>query len=106
MRFLGMFNAHLFPAHCSPRIFLVFLCVAAPYCAAKHGVAGFTKSTALEVATKGITVNAICPGYVWTELIENQLEASAKSRGMTPEQLIKDVLLRPQPIGRFVTVRS
>ena len=57
------------------------------------------------MATKGITVNAICPGYVWTELIENQLEASAKSRGMSPEQLISDVLLRPQPIGRFVTVR-
>jgi hypothetical protein len=47
--------------------------VQAPYCAAKHGVAGFTKSTALEVATKGITVNCICPGYVWTELIERQV---------------------------------
>eukprot|EP00892_Ulva_mutabilis_P009411 jgi/Ulvmu1/6842/UM031_0047.1 len=76
----------------------------APYCAAKHGVAGLTKSVALEVATKGITCNAICPGYVWTELIEKQLASSAKSRGITEEQLINDVLLRPQPIGRFVSV--
>jgi NAD(P)-dependent dehydrogenase (short-subunit alcohol dehydrogenase family) len=58
------------------------------------------------VATRGVTVNAICPGYVWTELIEKQLESSAASRVITPEQLISEVLLRPQPLGRFVTVRS
>jgi 3-hydroxybutyrate dehydrogenase len=49
-------------------------------------------------------VNCICPGYVWTELIERQLASSAASRGMTEDQLISEVLLRPQPIGRFVNV--
>lgn len=76
----------------------------APYVAAKHGIAGFTKSVALEVAKQNITVNAICPGYVLTELVEKQLQASAQTRGMTVEQVINDVLLKPQPIGRFVKV--
>lgn len=72
------------------------------YNAAKHGVAGFTKTLALEVATKGITVNAVCPGYVMTELIEKQLENQAKTRGIPKERVISDVLLADQPIKRFV----
>lgn len=78
----------------------------APYVAAKHGVAGLTKATALEVAKQGVTVNAICPGYVLTELVEKQLHDSARTRGMTPEQVMSEVLLRPQPIGRFVKVEE
>lgn len=72
------------------------------YNAAKHGVAGFTKTLALEVATKGITVNAVCPGYVLTELIEKQLDNQAKTRGIPKERVITDVLLVDQPIKRFV----
>lgn len=72
------------------------------YNAAKHGVAGFTKTLALEVATKGITVNAVCPGYVMTELIQKQLENQAKTRGIPKERVISDVLLADQPIKRFV----
>jgi 3-hydroxybutyrate dehydrogenase len=70
--------------------------------AAKHGVAGFTKTLALEVATKGITVNAVCPGYVMTELIERQLDSQSKTRGIPREKVITDVLLVDQPIKRFV----
>jgi 3-hydroxybutyrate dehydrogenase len=78
----------------------------APYVAAKHGVAGFTKSVALEVAKAGITVNAVCPGYVLTELVERQLNDTARARGITVEEVMSDVLLRPQPIGRFVRVEE
>ncbi|KAL4859649.1 D-beta-hydroxybutyrate dehydrogenase [Chlorella vulgaris] len=72
------------------------------YNAAKHGVAGLTKTVALEVATKGVTVNAVCPGYVMTELIEKQLASQAKTRGIPKEKVISDVLLVDQPIKRFV----
>ena len=72
------------------------------YNAAKHGVAGFTKTLALEVATRGVTVNAVCPGYAWTELIEKQLEDQAKTRGISKEEVIDTVLLADQPIKRFV----
>lgn len=72
------------------------------YNAAKHGVAGFTKTLALEVATKNITVNCVCPGYVLTELIEKQLENQSKTRGIPKERVISDVLLVDQPIKRFV----
>ncbi|MEP9367642.1 3-hydroxybutyrate dehydrogenase [Xanthobacter sp. VNH20] len=76
------------------------------YVAAKHGIAGLTKVTALETATFGITCNAICPGYVWTPLVEKQIPDTAKARGMTEEQVKKDVLLAAQPTKEFVTVEE
>ena len=76
------------------------------YIAAKHGIAGFTKSVALEVATTGITVNAISPGYVWTSLIEGQIPDTMKARNMTREQVINDVLLEKQPSKQFVTLEQ
>src|SRR5262249_31211868 len=63
------------------------------YVAAKHGIAGLTKTVALEVAEQGITVNAICPGYVLTPLVEKQIPDTAKARGLTEEQVVRDVLL-------------
>ncbi len=76
------------------------------YVAAKHGIMGFTKTIALEVAEKGITVNAICPGYVLTPLVEKQIPDTAKARGMTEEQVKRDVLLAAQPTKQFVTVEQ
>ena len=76
------------------------------YVAAKHGVAGLTKTVALEVAQQGITVNAICPGYVRTPLVEKQIPDTAKARGITEEQVVKDVLLAAQPTKQFVTVEQ
>jgi 3-hydroxybutyrate dehydrogenase len=76
------------------------------YVAAKHGVAGLTKAVALEVAEQGITVNAICPGYVLTPLVQNQIPDTAKARGITEEQVVKDVLLAAQPTKQFVTVEQ
>ncbi len=74
------------------------------YVAAKHGIAGLTKTVALEVATQGITMNAICPGYVWTPLVEKQIPDTAKARGLTEAQVISDVLLHAQPTKQFVQV--
>lgn len=74
------------------------------YVAAKHGIAGITKTVALEAATDGVTVNAICPGYVWTPLVEKQIPDTAKARGMTEEQVKRDVILAAQPTKEFVTV--
>jgi 3-hydroxybutyrate dehydrogenase len=74
------------------------------YVAAKHGVAGLTKTVALEVATYGITMNAICPGYVWTPLVEKQIPDTARARGLTERQVIDDVLLHAQPTKQFVKV--
>ncbi len=73
------------------------------YVAAKHGVAGFTKTVALEAARDGVTVNCISPGYVWTPLVENQIPDTMKARSMTREQVMNDVLLAAQPTKRFVT---
>lgn len=73
------------------------------YVMAKHGIVGLTKTVALEVATFGITVNAISPGYVWTPLVEHQIPDTMKSRGLTREQVINDVLLDAQPTKEFVT---
>ncbi|MTI43277.1 3-hydroxybutyrate dehydrogenase [Roseibium hamelinense] len=74
------------------------------YVTAKHGIAGFTKTAALEVAQQGITVNAVCPGYVWTPLVEKQIPDTAKARGITEEQVKTDVMLAGQPTKEFVTV--
>jgi 3-hydroxybutyrate dehydrogenase len=74
------------------------------YVAAKHGVLGFTKSLALEVAEMGITANSICPGYVLTPLVEKQIDDQAKVHGIPRENVIRDVLLAPQPNKRFVAV--
>ena len=76
----------------------------AAYVAAKHGIAGLTKTVALEVAAQGITMNAVCPGYVWTPLVEKQIPDTAKARGLTEAQVISDVLLHAQPTKAFVQV--
>jgi 3-hydroxybutyrate dehydrogenase len=76
------------------------------YVTAKHGLAGLTKTVALEVADAGITVNCISPGYVWTPLVENQIPDTMKARKMTREQVINDVLLAGQPTKKFVTVEQ
>jgi len=73
------------------------------YVAAKHGIAGLTKTVALEAARDGVTVNCISPGYVWTQLVENQIPDTMKARGLTREQVMNDVLLAAQPTKRFVT---
>jgi 3-hydroxybutyrate dehydrogenase len=74
------------------------------YVTAKHGLAGLTKTVALEVATFGITANCISPGYVWTALVEKQIPDTMKARGLTAEQVKRDVLLAAQPTKEFVTV--
>ena len=74
------------------------------YVAAKHGVAGFTKTVALEAAKDNVTVNCISPGYVWTQLVEDQIPDTMKARGLTREQVMNDVLLAAQPTKRFVSV--
>jgi 3-hydroxybutyrate dehydrogenase len=74
------------------------------YVSAKHGIAGLTKTVALELATFKITCNCISPGYVWTPLVEHQIPDTMKARNMTKEQVIKDVLLEAQPTKEFVTV--
>lgn len=76
------------------------------YVAAKHGIAGLTKTVALEVAEHGITVNAICPGYVLTPLVEKQIPETARARMLTEEQVIHDVLLHAQPTRKFVTTED
>ena len=85
---------------------LVGLPAMSAYAAAKHGVAGLTKTVALEVAEQGITVNAICPGFVRTPLVEQQIPATAKARGITEEQAVRDVLLAAQPTKRFVAIEE
>jgi 3-hydroxybutyrate dehydrogenase len=72
--------------------------------AAKHGLAGLTKTVALELATFGVTANCISPGYVWTPLVERQVPDTMKARSMTREQVISDVMLAAQPTKQFVTV--
>jgi 3-hydroxybutyrate dehydrogenase len=76
------------------------------YVAAKHGILGLTKVTALETAEAGITCNAICPGYVWTPLVEKQITEQAKAHGIPREKVITDVLLKAQPNKRFATVEE
>jgi 3-hydroxybutyrate dehydrogenase len=74
------------------------------YVAAKHGLVGLTKVVALEAAEAGVTCNAICPGYVLTPLVERQIPEQARARGLTEEQVVRDVLLHAQSTKRFVTV--
>ncbi|WP_460450767.1 3-hydroxybutyrate dehydrogenase [Alsobacter sp. SYSU BS001988] len=78
----------------------------AAYVTAKHGLAGLTKTAALELATFGVTANCISPGYVWTPLVEKQIPETMQARGMTREQVIHDVLLQAQPTKQFVTVEQ
>jgi 3-hydroxybutyrate dehydrogenase len=76
------------------------------YVAAKHGLLGLTRTVALEGAQFGVTANAICPGYVKTPLVEKQIPDTAKARGMTEEQVVRDVILAAQPTKKFVTVEQ
>ena len=78
----------------------------AAYVAAKHGILGLTRTVALELAECGVTVNAICPGYVLTPLVERQIPDTARARGITEEEVKRDVLLAAQPTKRFVTVEQ
>ncbi len=78
----------------------------AAYVSAKHGIAGLTKTVALETVENNITVNAICPGYVWTPLVEKQIPDTMKARNMTEEQVKEDVLLEAQPTKEFVTIEQ
>ena len=76
------------------------------YVTAKHGISGFTKTVALEAAEDGVTVNAICPGYVLTPLVEKQIPETAAARGLTEEEVKRDVLLAAQWTKKFVTVEQ
>ncbi|CCF00526.1 3-hydroxybutyrate dehydrogenase [Sinorhizobium fredii] len=76
------------------------------YVAAKHGLVGLTKVLALEGAEFGVTANAICPGYVWTPLVEQQIDGQAKSHGIARDAVIRDVFLKNQPTKRFATVEE
>jgi 3-hydroxybutyrate dehydrogenase len=78
----------------------------AAYVAAKHGIVGLTKVTALETAEDGITCNAICPGYVYTPLVEAQIEGQARAHGIPRESIIRDVLLAQQPNKHFASVEQ
>ncbi|RWO97569.1 3-hydroxybutyrate dehydrogenase [Mesorhizobium sp.] len=76
------------------------------YVAAKHGMVGLTKVVALEGAEYGVTSNAICPGYVWTPLVEKQIEDQAKSHNIARDAVIRDIFLKNQPTRRFATVEE
>lgn len=78
----------------------------AAYVAAKHGVAGLTKTVALEVAEKGVTVNAIAPGYVETPLVTGQIADTAMARGITEEEVVRDVMLLAQPTRKLITIEQ
>jgi 3-hydroxybutyrate dehydrogenase len=76
------------------------------YVAAKHGIIGFTKTLALEVAEKGITANSICPGFVLTPLVQKQIDDLAKANNISPEQAAKEMILAPQPTKEFVKIEE
>ncbi|MDL2406805.1 3-hydroxybutyrate dehydrogenase [Rhizobium calliandrae] len=76
------------------------------YVAAKHGIVGFTKTIALEGAEFGVTSNAICPGYVWTPLVEHQIDDQAKSHNIARDAVIREVFLKDQPTKRFAAVEE
>lgn len=72
------------------------------YVATKHAVVGLTRTVALEAAEKGVTVNAICPGYVWTPLVAQQVADQARAHGLSEEDVVRQVILAPQPTKQFV----
>ncbi len=74
------------------------------YVAAKHGLVGLARTLALETADTDVTVNVVCPAYVRTPLVDNQIAAQAQERGITPEQVIEQVMLRPMPKRRFIEI--
>ena len=76
------------------------------YVSAKHGIVGMTKVVALEGAEHGVTANAICPGYVWTPLVEKQIPDTAKARGISEDEVIREVMLAEQPTKKFVQVEE
>ena len=76
------------------------------YVAAKHGIVGLTKVVALEAAEFGVTCNAVCPGYVWTPLVEKQVDGQAKAHGISRDEVIRKVFLAEQPTKRFVDRRG
>jgi 3-hydroxybutyrate dehydrogenase len=76
------------------------------YVAAKHGIIGLTKTLALEGAEFGVTANAICPGYVWTPLVEKQIDEQARSHGIPREDVVRKILLAQQPNKKFATVEQ
>src|SRR5262249_39479603 len=76
------------------------------YVAAKHGIVGLTKVVALESAEFGVTCNAVCPGYVWTPLVEKQVDDQAKAHGISRDAVVRDVFLAEQPTKRFVTIEE
>ena len=76
------------------------------YNSAKHGLDGFTKTIALELAEHGVTANCVSPGYVWTPLVESQIPDTMKARGLTREEVMNDVLLANQPQKKFVTIEQ
>lgn len=76
------------------------------YVAAKHGLVGLTKVTALEAAEKGVTCNAICPGYVWTPLVEKQIPDQARAHGISEKDVVEKIMLAPQPNKKFATVEE
>jgi 3-hydroxybutyrate dehydrogenase len=76
------------------------------YVAAKHGIVGLTKVVALEAAEHGVTCNAVCPGYVWTPLVEQQVDGRAKAHGISRDQVIRGIFLAEQPTRRFVTIEE
>lgn len=78
----------------------------AAYVAAKHGLLGLTKVAALEGAEAGVTCNAVCPGYVWTPLVEKQIDDQARSHGITRDEVVRNVMLAQQPNKRFATVEE
>ncbi|WP_321487813.1 3-hydroxybutyrate dehydrogenase [uncultured Hyphomonas sp.] len=78
----------------------------AAYVAAKHGIAGLTKTVALEGATHGVRCNAICPGYVHTPLVDAQISDTAKARGISEDDVVKNVILAAQPTKEFVTAEQ
>ena len=76
------------------------------YVAAKHGVIGFTKTVALELAREHITCNAVCPGYVLTPLVEAQIPDQMKAHGLDRDHVVRDVMLASQPTKEFITVEQ